>query len=139
MRTVEDYKENIIKCLNYIVDRNKDIGIENCSIDDVEVIEMDYYQYPRKSYIIFLNNKYFKICPFTLISDALYILKNISNIEYVYNYNKGVDTLFGNIRQVLSEHSIPDYRYVEYLEKQTSLLNKEDVYNFIREDNNNET
>lgn len=122
MDSIGEFTSNIKKSLYYIIQRNSDIIIDTSNkdtnyIDFLENEDMKYHRSGLYCYIIFINNILYEISPFTLISDAKYILDNIENIRYAYNYDTGMDTIIGNIRNICMANRTNEYRYMCFLKE----------------------
>ena len=132
MKQIKDYRNKILKSLNYIIHNNSNITSINLDKEYMESLDIHFHENGRRSYIVYVNKKFYSICPYTSIEDAEIILENIDNIKYVYDYDYGTDTLIGNVREFFIEHRISEYKYIQFVLEQVNLFSIEDVITYFK-------
>lgn len=133
----EDYRKNLIKSLEYIIDRNDDIIVDMDNsdkdyLDFIEVIDFKFHQHGGYCHIVFLCEKYYKVDAFMKVEDAKFILDNIDKIKYVYNIDKMYDTIFGDLIDLFIKYNTNGYRYMKFMTKLNYLFTEDDATMFFK-------
>ena len=136
MKNVKDYINRLIKSLNYIISQDHSNSDDPSDLFNEcenikEKLDEQFHRCGRRSYIVFTKGKFYTICPYTTINDAKFVMENIEEIEYVYDYDYGTDTLIGNTREFFTQNKIPEYKYIQFVSIQNELFTIEDVYSYF--------
>ena len=137
----DDYKKNLVRSLEYIIDRNEDIVIDMDNndrdyLDFIEVIDFKFHRNRAYCHVVFLCGKYYKVDAFMKVEDAKFILNNIDKIEYVYNTDKMYDTLLGDLLDLFIRHNTNGCRYMKFMMQFNYLLTKDDAVKFFEKGDN---
>ena len=113
----DDYKKNLVRSLEYLVNRDQDFLFIDSGNEDQdylnEVEDTEFHRSGGFSHIVILCGKSYKVFIGMSLSDAQFILNNIDYIDYVYNYDMCYDTLFfDDFKSVLSDNHILGYKYI---------------------------
>ena len=77
----DDYKRNLLKSLEYIINRNHDIIQDNVDSDYLNEIEdTKFHRFGGFSHVVILCNKAYTVNFNMTISDAKFILENIERV-----------------------------------------------------------
>lgn len=143
VKGAEKYRENIIYCLEYIIERNCDHNTTILNDCEIEQIDNEYSIKAGGKFTLFIGTNKYYIGAFTDKETALYILNNIDSISYVYSEFDDEDTVVGNIDYFIKNafNNVYDkiYRYKahvlyeNYVEICEKPFTNEDISSFIRE------
>lgn len=136
-----DYKKNLIRSLEYIVDRNEDITVymnnnNRDYLDFIELIDFKFHRNRAYFHVVFLCGKYYKVDAFMKVEDAKFILNNIDKIEYVCNIDKMYDTLFGDLLDLFIRHNTNGGRYMKFMMQFNDLFTEDDAIKFFDKGDN---
>lgn len=132
----DDYKKNLVRSLEYIIDRNEDIEVDMNNnnidyLDSIEIIDFKFHRHRAYCHVVFLCEKYYKVDAFMKVEDAKFILNNIDKIEYVYNIDKMYDTLLGDLLDLYIRYNTNGYRYMEFMMQFNDLFTKDEAIKFF--------
>lgn len=134
----DDYKRNLLKSLEYIINRNHDIVQDNIDSEYLSEIEdTKFHRFGGFSHIVIVCSKAYTVSFNMTISDAKFILENIEHVEYLYNYDKGYDTVFfDKLRNVLSENHVLGYKYILFALGLSKAPTEKDALLFLKDRRN---
>lgn len=124
MLDFNQYKEDIICGLDYIIQRNKDIVVPDDQSDsDSDILEEEDREYMNHAdrYTISIFNKLYDVDAFTSLKDAEFIKNNIDNIEYLYSDDDEWDSVIGNIEDYFNGDFVLRSKYADSLYKSKTL------------------
>ena len=133
---IEDYRDKILKALNYLIEQNNDIDPNKRDTDEyrdyLEVVEMKYHSHRNDNYIIFLEDRFYYINAFLSVPDAVFLKEHISEIQYLFVFNEWSDTIIENIEEILDKYQVTYNRYIDYVLNQKHLFTIKDVHDYFR-------
>jgi len=118
------YKEDIICGLNYIIHRNKDIVVPDIQSDsDSDMLEDEDREYMNHAdrYTISIFNKLYDVDAFTSLQAAEFIKNNIDNIEYLYSDEDEWDSVVGDIEDYFNGDFVLRSNYTDKIYKSRTL------------------
>lgn len=124
MLEFNQYKEDIICGLDYIIQRNKDIVVPDIQSDsDSDILEEEDREYMNHAdrYTISIFNKLYDVDAFTSLKDAEFIKNNIDNIEYLYSDDDEWDSVIGDIEDYFNGDFVLRSKYSNNLYKSKTL------------------
>lgn len=126
--SLENWKTDITKSLIFIIDRNKDIlDISGCDRDFLENVDCEFHNHKRYAFIVGIHGNFYNVDAFLTVADAKHILENLENVTYVYNYDRGVDSITGNVREFVKKYKSNEYWYIKFVLNQNCMFCVEDV------------
>lgn len=126
--SLENWKNDITKSLTFIVDRNLDVlDISVCDRDFVESLDCQFHNHKRCAFIVGIDGSFYNVDAFLTVSDAKNIIENLENVNYVYNYDRGVDSIIGNVRNFVKKYKSNEYWYIKFVLSQNSMFSTEDL------------
>lgn len=129
--SLESWYNDVSKSLKYLIDRNSDLDKSKLDRDLLENMDSQFHRYNRYAFIVGIGGIFYNIDAFLSVSDAKYILENIENINYVYNYDRGVDNIIGDVRAFVREHKTNDYYYIKFVLNQRCMFTEEHVREYF--------
>lgn len=124
MLDFNQYKEDIICGLNYIIHRNKDIVVPDIQSDsDSDMLEDEDREYMNHAdrYTISIFNKLYDVDAFTSLQAAEFIKNNIDNIEYLYSDEDEWDSVVGDIEDYFNGDFVLRSNYTDKIYKSRTL------------------
>ena len=125
--SLESWHNDVSKSLKYLIDRNSDLDKSKLDRDLLESVDSQFHRYNRYAFIVGIGGIFYNIDAFLSVSDAKYILENINSINYVYNYDRGVDNVIGDVREFVREHKTNDYHYIKFVLNQRCMFTEAHV------------
>lgn len=129
--SLKGWYNDVSKSLKYLIDRNSDLDKSKLDRDLLESMDSQFHRYNRYAFIVGIDGIFYNVDAFLSVSDAKYILENIENINYVYNYDRGVDNIIGDVRAFVREHKTNDYRYIKFVLNQRCMFTAEHVREYF--------
>lgn len=130
--SIENWIVDITRGLKFIIERNADtLDISKCDRDFLENLDCNFHHSKRYAFIVGLENTFYNVDAFLAVSDAKYILENIENVKYVYNYDCGIDSVIGNVREFVKKYKSNEYWYIDFVLNQHSMFSEHDITEYF--------
>jgi hypothetical protein len=143
-------KYKLVKALNYIINRNKDIDLdcyERYQDGDTEDDLIDRQCYLNKQEELYQNvcdyfsiricGNYMVVNPFITISEAKFILDNIDKIEYIRDSDINFDSVVGSISSFIDEHTMQGSDYAKFIIDNECKFTKDEIEEYAKQFVNN--
>lgn len=131
LNAVKEYFGNIVKSLNYIINRNNDIDLIEENDKYLESLDFKYLRSGCERYVIFIGEDKFDIDFMLTIEDAKYILNHIEDITYLYFERDMIDSIIGNIKEYFNNDFCKYDFYEDFILDCEKPFTKNEIIEFV--------